>query len=650
MDTPESKPPAQPLGLLVLDFETYYDDVVTLKKLTTWEYIHHSQFEVLALTIKFQTADMDKPVKLKAWGPNVPKLVAAFNYNSFTTVAHNGQFDFSIMSAVYGIEVPHPACTLCMAAPFEGISVGGSLDALARKNGLQNKGTAVHDMKGKRLSDFTAEQIDEYLDYCMVDTELCWDLYHIYRPRINQVEWYNIATTLKMYYAPRLMLDPVMVAIHLEEVKDAKKALQQRVAWYVQEVTHTLGQPLTPDELKAIFSSNDKFAELLRAYDCEPPMKANPKGKMIYAFAKTDPGFEELLESEDPIVAELAAYRMSAKSTIEETRTVRFQWLAEQGAVPFPLKYYGADTTGRWSAWDSVNFQNIPRKSALRAALMAPPGYTVVSGDESQVELRTGLWLAGQDDRLDLLRKGEDLYKLSVVDTLRIAIEAVTKDQRQMGKVTQLSAIFGTSHKTVRQVIWTMAKVRVDEGTAKSLVDTYRQTHPMVVAAWKEGERALEMLSKGIEGPIWGGKCYVTKEGIRRPAGLMIRYPNLRKQLSAEGRPEWVYDRRKGRASITTKIYGAKVFQNNVQGIARDVIAEVVARLYPLQGRPPFFGMVGLVHDEVVGIVPNEYVQPAAQLLHAALTVPVSWAPAIPLACEVETGPSYGDTTLWRPH
>ncbi|MBK8772946.1 MAG: hypothetical protein IPM06_21285 [Rhizobiales bacterium] len=86
---------------------------------------------------------------------------------------------------------------------------------------------------------------------------------------------------------------------------------------------------------KKIVGSNDKLAALLREYGVEPPVKTSPTtGEQIYAFAKTDPGMQDLLEDEDEEVRCIAEARIAVKSNIVETRAARYQQCAERGAMP----------------------------------------------------------------------------------------------------------------------------------------------------------------------------------------------------------------------------------------------------------------------------------------------------------------------------
>ena len=167
------------------------------------------------------------------------------------------------------------------------------------------------------------------------------------------------------------------------------------------------------DEVRAKLASNPQFAEVLRSFGVEPPMKTSlTTGKETYALAKNDEGFIELSEHGNPVVQQLCSVRLGTKSTIEESRVERFIGIGarNKGLLPIPLKYYGAHT-GRWSGLDSVNLQTLPSrdkaKKALKNSIMAPPGHYIINCDSSQIEARVLAWWAGQDDVVEQFRNIE---------------------------------------------------------------------------------------------------------------------------------------------------------------------------------------------------------------------------------------------------
>lgn len=78
--------------------------------------------------------------------------------------------------------------------------------------------------------------------------------------------------------------------------------------------------------------------------------------------------------------------------------------------------------------------------SCLRGVLKAPPGYDFIDADFSSIENRMGVWLADQEDKVEMFRRGLDEYRqFSSTAIHKVPYDAVTKDMRQMAK----SAVLG---------------------------------------------------------------------------------------------------------------------------------------------------------------------------------------------------------------
>jgi DNA polymerase len=97
-----------------------------------------------------------------------------------------------------------------------------------------------------------------------------------------------------------------------------------------------------------------------------------------------------------------------------------------------------------------------------------------------------------------------------------------------------------------------------------------------------------------------------------------------------------VYDQKKGRAVIPTRIYGGKLVENICQALARIVIGEqmlMVARR---------LRVVMTVHDAVGAIAPAEQAKEAREYVEQCMRIRPKWATLLPLNCESKMGVSYG--------
>jgi DNA polymerase len=422
-----------------------------------------------------------------------------------------------------------------------------------------------------------------------------------------------------MFTEPVLQLDKEMLEVHLVKEKRRKEELLNSFD-------------------KDILMSNPQFADLLVSLGVEPPMKKSPaNGKQTYAFSKTDEGFKALLEHEDTRVQAVVAARLGTKSTIEETRTERFIGIAKRGPMPVPLRYYAAHT-GRWGGDDKINLQNLQRTSPLKKSILAPFGMVIIDSDSSQIEARTLAWLAGQDDLVEAFERGEDVYKIMASAIYGKKIEAITKDERFVGKTTILGAGYGMGAVKFRTQLKTFG-VEVSEDEAKRIIDTYRRTYPNISALWKEVATVFSaIIGEQTTSFGRGGILKVDgSEGILLPNGLRLKYPNLRKRTDDDGDVEYVYDTKKGKAVIPNRIYGGKVIENVCQALARIVIGEqmlMIAKKYRV---------VMTVHDAVACVSPEAEAETAKEYVELCMRLRPSWASELPLNCEAGYGKSYGD-------
>lgn len=612
------------MNILTLDFETYYSKDFGFKTHTTEEYVRGDEFEVIGVGVALN----DDPA---TWFSGTDKEVAAFlsqyDWANLFVLAHNAMFDGAILSWRYGIKPKGWLDTLCMARAVHGVDAGGSLQALAERYNLGVKGTEVTNALGLRREDFSTEKLAKYGEYCKNDVELTRALFHKFMlPGLGESfpikELKVIDCTLRMFIDPALTLNLPMLESHLETVKDRKAKLL-----------------LAAEADKDSLMSNDKFAELLVKLGVKPPTKISARtGKQAYAFAKTDEEFKALLEHPDPRVQTLVSARLGNKTTLEETRTQRFIDIALRGALPVPIKYYAAHT-GRWGGDDKINLQNLPSRgqnaNKLKLSIEAPEGYVIIDCDSSQIEARTVAWLAGQTNLTEAFDNGEDVYKIMASAIYGKEVDAVTKEERFVGKTTILGAGYGMGAEKFQTQLTTFG-VDVSLEECKHIISVYRTTYSRIPDLWKDGQRCLEAIITKSAATFGVQEAVVfdaTKSGFLLPSGLWQKYDNLTKTFNFDGKPQYYYTTRKG----AVKLYGGKVVENICQAVARCVIAEQMLRIAKR------YRVVLTVHDAIASIVPEAEAQEARKYVEDCMRWRPDWCKTLPLNCESGMGKSYGE-------
>jgi len=658
--------------ILCIDFETRWDKTnYTLSKMTTEAYIRDPRFKAFGCCV--HEVGTKQPT---VWIPHshLQQYFDNIDWSTTAVLAHNAQFDVSILSMVYG----HLPCfifdTLSMGRALRGVEVGNSLMKLAEDYGLPPKGRAVHSTDG--LEELPLDVAKELADYCKHDVFLCEEIFARFMLRLDPdgtthgayptKELRLIDMTLRMYVNPTLVLDAPMLELALQEEKE-KLALAL----------------LRADVEEAALASNDQFAEVLRKLGVEPPTKiSKTTGKEAFAFAKNDALFQSLLNGDDEDVALLCEARLRVKSTLERTRAQRFLDIESRGALPVPLAYYGASVTGRWAAakGSNINLQNMKRGSFLRKAIMAPEGYLVCVTDLSQIEPRVLAWLSDYEDMLNIFRSGADPY--AAFGAPMFGVPGMTKESHPILRQSAKSALLGAGYQlgwasfagqllvgflgapplrynkaaakqlgvtkddVAKFLSWqenvekmqaiphscTEEELVIHCVAAKAIIDKYRAAAEPVGAFWQLLENLITHSLYGGQEYTHKGVLHFSKGRIEMANGMHIRYDDLQQARDGKGRVQYHYSDGKKRV----KLYPGKVCNNVTQGTARIIMSDGLLRMQPR------YPVLGTVHDEGLNLVPESDAGTALPWCIAQMTKVPKWMPGIPLAADGGIHKRYG--------
>ena len=607
------------MDLITLDFETFYDKDYSLRKMTTEAYVRDPRFEVIGVAVRLNNEETE-------WASGtfeqIKKYLNTFDWGKAMLLCHNTMFDGAILNWCFGIRPRMYTDTLCIARALHGTEASASLSALSERYNIGVKGTEVLDALGKRRGDFRPEELSAYGDYCINDVILTYKLFSIMARKFPKSELQLIDLTLRMYTEPTLELDDALLTSHLDDIKERKSKLLVDAG-----VTD-----------KKELMSNPKFAELLKGFGVEPPMKISlTTDKETFAFAKSDEGFKALLNHENEKVQSLVAARLGTKSTLEETRTQRFIDISARGLLPVPVRYYAAHT-GRWGGDDKINLQNLPSRGPngkkLKSSIVAPEGYSLIDCDSSQIEARVLAWLAGQDDLTSAFAKGDDVYKHMASSIYNVPSDGVSKDQRFVGKTTILGAGYGMGAVKFQAQLQGMG-VYIELEEARRIIDIYRSTNGAISQLWRDANNMVQYMARGDS--VQFGKSGVLqvdarKNAIMLPSGLPMFYHGLVAEQGERG-PEYTYRTRKG----PNRIYGGKVVENVCQAVARCIIGHQMILLAKK------YKAVLTVHDSIITCVRDEELDEAQAYMEECMSQTPDWAEGLPITCESGTGKSYGE-------
>jgi DNA polymerase len=596
------------MNILTLDFETYFDDEYTLKKLTTEHYVRDAKFEAHGCGVRMPEGDL-------AWmdDGDFREWLKIWDWNETAVLMHHAHFDGLILSHHYGIRPKFILDTLSMARLQLGNHLSVGLESLARHYGLAAKTVPYDRMRGRHWADMDTDLRATLASGCLHDVELTWDIFRRLGAGFPQEEYQVIDMTVRTFTEPQLEGDIDVFGKVWKYERERKELLLRQLA-------------IDPADLQSAV----KFAALLRAEGIEPETKSGKSGP-IPAFAKTDDFMQGLLEHDDERVRTLAEARLGLKSTLDQTRAERLGFMATRGPMPVYLSYCGAHTT-RWSGGDKLNWQNLKRGSDLRKGARAPAGYKIVKADKSQIECRILNYVAEQWDVIERFRKGEDPYLPGASKFYGREITKADLPERGFGKQLELSCGFGAGGPSI---VRTAArgtygpKIVLTEADGIAARDLYRSTHPGVLAYWKQAGRIISALA-GTSATLEWGPLQVST-GVIRCQGIPIWYPELHFHRDEEtGEEYWRYKTRKGWA----KLYGGKLVENVVQFMSRVDMSQSLLRILARTGIRP----AQLEHDAAVWVVKEALVVPFTTVVQEEMTRAPTWLPNIPLGCDISVG------------
>ena len=278
----------------------------------------------------------------------------------------------------------------------------------------------------------------------------------------------------------------------------------------------------------------------------------------------------------------------------------------------------------------------------LRSLFIPAEGHDFLCSDYSAIESVVVAMLSGEAWRCDVFRTHGQIYEMSASKISGVPFDEFKRikqetgrhhELRKLGKVAELASAYGGY---IGSWLNFDADEFLTEEEIKRSVLAWRDASPMIVRMWKELEIAAHMavLNKGME---FGYREIIFKRVgdclyCELPSGRNLSYhrpeiaPNPDRpgtmQLSFEG---WNSDATKGAIGWTRlRTYGARLFENVCQAVARDILAHAIVNLEK-RGYP----VVLHVHDEIVCEVPEDF--GSVEELEAIMMELPQWASGWPI-------------------
>jgi len=159
----------------------------------------------------------------------------------------------------------------------------------------------------------------------------------------------------------------------------------------------------------------------------------------------------EKMTDDHPIIAKILRYRALQKLVSTYIDNLP-KLVSKDGRLRTTFLQAGT-TTGRMASRDP-NLQNIPVRTeeskAIRRGFVAAPGYTMVSIDYSQIELRIAAMLSGDEQLISIFKNGEDVHAGVAARVFNVSENEVTSDMRRKAKVINFGILYGMGVNALR--------------------------------------------------------------------------------------------------------------------------------------------------------------------------------------------------------
>jgi len=518
-------------------------------------------------------------------------LARLWGNENITLVLHNGKFDYQVLRTA-GI-FTESRCrlfdTMIAAWLLEPDRLSFGLEALAETHlGLQGLDYKAVVPKG---STFAAVPIQKATFYAAEDADFTLQLYHMFKPALEEMHLTALFETLEMPLMP-LLADMEARGIFLK--KEALFAFSKELAELLEkqeaDIYRTVGHPFniaSPKQLQDVLFVERKL----------------PTGKKTKTGYSTDISVLEELSSFDELPAKILDYRTSAK--LKSGYADALPLLADaKGRIHTSFIQTGT-ATGRLSSRDP-NLQNIPIRGEegrkIRRAFYAAEGNKLISADYAQIELVILAHFSRDENLVKAFRQGIDVHAATASLIFNVPVEAVVPDMRRVAKVINFGVMYGMSAFRLAN------QLRISRTEAADFIARYFMTYSGVTGFMETlKETAAE---KGFVETLMG----------RRRVIRAITSKNQKQRAAAE------------RIAINTPI----------QGSAADIVKTAMLKVDRALKRQELSARILLqVHDELILEAPDYEVESVKTLLKREMESVVELA--VPLRVGIESGDCWGD-------
>ncbi len=399
------------------------------------------------------------------------KIVEKFRYflqsKKITKVGQNIKYDMLVLRK-YGMLIDGPIFDTMVAHYLINPEIRHNMDYLAETY-LNYRTIHIDELigaKGKKQRSMADLQPAEILDYAAEDADITLQLKEIFEKEIEAQGLSNLLYNIELPLIKVLYeMEATGVRVDTQALKEYSVQLTEKLLVIEQEIKHLAGVDFNINSAKQV---GEVLFERLRIVE-----KAKKTKSGQYTTG------EEVLESlkdKHPIVAKILEYRGLRK--LLSTYIDALPQLIHPQTGKIHTSYNQTVTaTGRLSSVNP-NLQNIPIKDEegreIRRSFIVDEGFTFLSADYSQIELRIMAHLSQDPSMIEAFTHNQDIHAATAAKIYKVDIQNVTSDMRRKAKTANFGIIYGIS------VFGLADRLNIPRNEAKELIEGYFSTYPQV--------------------------------------------------------------------------------------------------------------------------------------------------------------------------
>ncbi len=356
---------------------------------------------------------------------------------SIKKIGQNIKFDYIIFFK-RGIKISSIEDTMLMSYVLDAGKNRHNLDTLAEIH-FQHKNISFKDLvgTGKKQLNFSEVDIVSAKDYAAEDTDITLRLYKLFLENLKSEK------LLQIYENFEKPMVEILAQMEIYGVKIDNKFLEKLSNKFSIKIGYLEKDIFKITKSEFNIGSTKQLGEILYNQLKIASLKRTKKG----SFATSASVLEDLAFKGHKLPKLILDWRQltKLKNTYSDSLPEHINPESKRIHTSFLL---AATTTGRLASSDP-NLQNIPIKTDygkdIRKSFIAEKGYSLVSADYNQIEMRILAEIADVKELKKAFKNNEDIHSITASQVFNKKIKEIDKDMRRKAKAINFGIIYGIS-------------------------------------------------------------------------------------------------------------------------------------------------------------------------------------------------------------